>query len=243
MVRVSLSFVATLVLIGACTQIRYTLAPKKGEAINGHFASPESSREFFQAFVEATVDVVAGLPSRVVEEAATTGRPVPMTEGIIASGTLIESGRYVLTAAHVVQHGGPYFVSGRGSSDGVLRPAALVWCSTAADLAALKPNQAYDYAVEWSDDVKIGEAVFLIGLWGEHSVGAVAALDEIAPGVTAVTHSAQIRGGDSGGPLLTRSGRLIGINTKINFGLIRYKYTEARRVDAMGSGNDCFDGW
>lgn len=238
MIRVVL-FVCLLVVAG-CTQIRYALAPKKPPTLISYFGSVEAATAFFEPILGATVNVISGLPEDVIEGPGTTDPPSTVN-AIVASGTVVDGGRHVLTAAHVLRRDGPYYVSGRGSAEGRLNKAELISCSRAADLAVLRPEKPLSAAVVWSRDINVGDTVFLLGLSERHSVGKIVGIDEISAGVVAVKHSAPIRGGDSGGPLLTQTGHLAAINTRIEFGVIRYAYSEGRRGNTMFAANDCFD--
>jgi len=225
-----------------CTSIRYGLAPQKEPTIVEYFGSQAEANEFLTPFVSASVDVVSGISPALIEHARKTGDRILFgDQSSIASGTIVEGGAIVLTAAHVLRNGEPYVLIGRGSDVGFVTEAELVWCSESADLAALRPARTLPNTIEWLDRPEIGQTVFLIGIFGRHSVGQVVGIDEVSPGILTIKHSAPIRGGDSGGPLLTESGELAAINTRIEFGAIRYAYSEGRRLGQPFDGNDCFD--
>jgi hypothetical protein len=77
----------------------------------------------------------------------------------------------------------------------------------------------------------------VIGIPAYHSVGQIEAVESESPVFSTVKHSAPIRGGDSGGPLVTEDGELAGIH----FEYLRYRNSDARRLDRQIEGNDCFD--
>lgn len=228
-------------LLFGCTSVRYALAPKKEPTIVEHFGTQDAAQDFLAPFISASVDVISGISPEQIERARETGEHIQIgEESSIASGTIVSGGEIVLTAAHVIRHGEPIVLVGRGSDYGSITSASLLWCSRSADLAALRPTRALPHSIEWIDRLTAGETVFLIGVFGQHSVGQVEEVDELSSEVLVIKHSAPIRGGDSGGPLVTESGDLAAINTGIEFGAIRYLYSEGRKVGHTVEGNDCF---
>lgn len=227
--------------LSGCTFIRYALAPSKEPTIVEHFGSQEAADEFLAPFVSASVDVISGISSAHIERARKAGEHIRIGEqSSIASGTIVKDGGIVLTAAHVLRNGEPFVLIGRGSDYGTVLEADLIWCSESADLAALRPARSLPNSFGWLSRSEVGDTVFLIGIFGRHSVGHIEANDAVSPGIFAIKHSAPIRGGDSGGPLVTQNGELAAINTRIEFGSIRYAYSEGRGLTLPLDEDDCF---
>ncbi len=237
---------SAVVLLAGCTAIRYGLAPAKDDSLIAAFESEQAAEEFFGPFLDLSVDVIAGLSYEEVEErverARAAGRPVPLEKARIASGTVVEDGQLVITAAHVVTGGSPIVLSDRGTQEATYTPAVIVWCSREVDLAALKPAKPYDRGFAWANDLKIGQEVFLVGLWGKHAAGRIVGIEQRGSAAEVITHSAPIRGGDSGGPLVTSDGKLAAINTRIEFHAIRYAFSESRRIKWMPQKTSCTAG-
>ena len=231
------------VLFAGCTLVRYGLAPTKDDSLAAAFASEQAAAAFFAPFRDVTIDVFVGLSHDAFmatgEQAVATGQPVPIDAERVGSGTVVEGGRLVLTAAHVVAGGGPIVLSARSAGERAVTPAAVVWCSRAIDLAALRPETPYARGLEWARAPEVGESVYLVGLMGRHAAGEIVGIEPLGTEGWSIRHSAPIRGGDSGGPLVTADGELVGINARIEFGAIRYAYSEARRPAETPRGNDC----
>lgn len=234
---------STAVLLAGCTQLRYGLAPAKDDSLAAAFASGQAAEEFFASFLDVSVDVIVGVSyenfAEQVEQARAAGRPVSPGDVRIASGTVVDEGRLITTAAHVVRGVGPIVLSGRGTQKSFHTQAVIVWCSGEVDLAALRPAKPFARGLEWAEELQVGEDVYLVGLWDEHATGTILEIAHPDAAVQTIAHSAPIRGGDSGGPLLTSTGQLAAINTRIEFDAFRYAFSEGRRIVRMPRTDDC----
>jgi hypothetical protein len=130
------------------------------------------------------------------------------------SGFAIGDGSLVVTSNHVVEGCSGINVPGVG-------PAALIRADARADLAILKPNRPLARGLRFraGHPVKLGEEVVVMGfpLRGLLSspptvtTGIVSSLAGLRDDRTEMQISAPVQPGNSGGPVLDRSGNVIGV--------------------------------
>ncbi len=149
------------------------------------------------------------------------------TVGGLGTGVLISKDGYVMTAAHVVHAADSLVVSFRDGEEVI--NATVVASEPSADVALLKldkmPENAYVAKIGDSDDVKIGDEVFIIGtpygLSHTLTVGHISARHEpySLPGELALAEffqtDAAVNQGNSGGPMFNMKGEVIGIVSHI----------------------------
>jgi S1-C subfamily serine protease len=142
------------------------------------------------------------------------------------SGFVIDSEGHILTNAHVVDGGGPVFVS-FSNEDRV--EATIVGKDDSTDTALLKVTESAGalrpLALGTSTSVQVGDPVVAIGnpfgldrTITSGIVSAVARQIEAPNGFpinNAIQTDAAINHGNSGGPLLNMQGQVIGINSQI----------------------------
>jgi S1-C subfamily serine protease len=142
------------------------------------------------------------------------------------SGFVIDSEGHILTNAHVVDGGGPVFVS-FSNEDRV--QATIVGKDDSTDTALLKVTESAGalrpLALGTSTSVQVGDPVVAIGnpfgldrTITSGIVSAVARQIEAPNGFpinNAIQTDAAINHGNSGGPLLNMQGQVIGINSQI----------------------------
>jgi hypothetical protein len=137
-------------------------------------------------------------------------------------GTAVSLGQgYFLTAAHVPVKGhGGLFCMEHGTRP-VVRPYRLVWSDREADVALLHaPVQVP--AVHWSPAVTSGTDVFSYGFGGgtwKPSRGQLTGSRGTGEGDRHLDlkMSAPVVAGDSGGPVVTADGRLVGVVTRASY--------------------------
>jgi 2-alkenal reductase len=152
----------------------------------------------------------------------------PASEGGLGTG----SGFVWDKAGHIVTN---YHVVDRATELGVLfggetpLPARLVGSAPQVDLAVLQlsepPDDLRPIPIGTSADLAVGQSVYAIGnpfgLSRSLTTGVISALDRRLPTesgrevVGVIQTDAAVNPGNSGGPLIDSSGRLIGVNTAI----------------------------
>src|SRR5690606_15844193 len=146
--------------------------------------------------------------------------PATQPSKAFGSGFIVSADGYILTNAHVVQHGTRIRVTLKDKRE---LAARIVGEDATTDVALLKVDAADLPAVRIGDPdrVRVGEPVAAIGspFGFEHSVtaGIVSAksrnVDDLL--VPFIQTDAAINPGNSGGPLFNSAGEVIGINSRI----------------------------
>lgn len=143
-------------------------------------------------------------------------------QGALGSGFVISEDGLIITNNHVIEAADEIEAV---FSDGVTRRATLVGRDVDTDLAVLKVES--DTALPFvrladSDEAEVGDWVMAIGnplgFGGSVSVGVVSALErDIQSGRydNFIQTDAAINRGNSGGPLFTLGGEVVGVNTAI----------------------------
>ncbi len=153
-----------------------------------------------------------------------------MTSGS-GSGFIIDAEGYIVTNNHVIAEGGEINVL---FHDGDVKKAELVGTDPQADIALLKveaaPGELTALPLGDSNALQVGQSVIAIGapfgLPNTLTTGVVSGLSRAMPveelGLGAnyqtpdvIQTSAALDPGNSGGPLITMSGEVIGVNTAI----------------------------
>jgi S1-C subfamily serine protease len=161
------------------------------------------------------------------------GQPQSQTESALGSGFLIDRQGHILTNGHVVAGTNPQVTVGFVNSSGqdVTYPAKVLGIDTATDVAVLEPTKPLPSSVMDPlplgsvDNVNVGDSVVAIGnpLGEERTItsGIVSALNRSIespsgqPIAEAIQTDAAINHGNSGGPLIDSSGKVIGITSQI----------------------------
>jgi putative serine protease PepD len=144
------------------------------------------------------------------------------------SGFVVSSDGLIVTNAHVVD--GATQVAVKIGTGGEQLPAEIVGVDASQDLALLDVdgNDLPTLELGDSDAVEVGDAVYAIGnpygLDHTFTAGVVSALDrplQAPDGATiegGIQTDAALNPGNSGGPLLDASGKVIGVNSQIATG-------------------------
>lgn len=143
------------------------------------------------------------------------------------SGFVLDTDGHVLTNYHVIEGAQRIEVS---FGDDTILPAEVVGLDARNDVAVLRvdasPDILHPVKLGTSNDLKVGQRAIAIGNpFGQFgrtlTTGVISALDRSLEGpegriITGIIQTdAAINRGNSGGPLLDSSGRVIGINTAI----------------------------
>ncbi len=138
---------------------------------------------------------------------------------VFGSGVIYKSNGYIVTNAHVVSDMETIVVV---LSDGKAYKARLKALDEQSDLASIKIDKGMLTPAVFGDieQVRVGKSVIAIGtplsfsLRNSATKGIVSGMNRSADGEYRFIQSdAAINGGNSGGPLVDLSGRVIGINT------------------------------
>lgn len=214
---------ALLVALGGCAAAGTSAATSSSEA------SPDVSVLASTTGDEPIVDVVASaLPSIVtVTSTVQTYTPFGTQDGeAVGTGFVVRSDGVIVTNSHVVEDASAVSVT---LASGDVHRAAVVAQDEEHDLAVLKidVDGLVALALGDSDDVAIGETVVAIGfaldLSGGPTVtsGIVSSLDrsiDVQASTGARTYQgllqtdAALNHGNSGGPLLSLDGRVVGVS-------------------------------
>ncbi len=188
--------------------------------------SADEERSNAEIVSEANHAVVTVVAMRAVtaNEAKSSDSSAP--QGSIQRGTgtgfIIDLTGYIVTNEHVIRNADRIRVR---LADGREHKARVLGLDTATDIALLKIEAEHLDALEFgdSDAVQVGDPVIAIGnpLEYEHTVtaGIVSALGRKVygdqPFENFIQTDAAINRGNSGGPLLNKSGEVVGVNTVI----------------------------
>jgi len=140
------------------------------------------------------------------------------------SGVVIAPDGYVLTNDHVVRNAKHLTV---GLTDGTSLSAELIGKDPATDLAVIRANASYlpSSTLGSSDRLRVGQLVIAMGnpfgFQSTVSTGVISALGRTLRSTRGrlieniIQHTAPLNPGNSGGPLVDSSGKVVGINTAI----------------------------
>jgi S1-C subfamily serine protease len=205
-----------------------------------HLATPEEKEVSYRRFLSAKVDgkdlgeflaqrsaiIIAGAEPVVVatrqHDVDIRLQPVEKDGFDLGSASEITADGYFLTAAHCVRRRPLYLLLPMPASERIT-PARLVWSppDSSCDIAIIKVD--FDslrpaFAIAEDGDLKPGADVVTAGANGLAAGKVLGASEAVVanepsglPEVQAILHSAPLAEGDSGGPLATLDGKLLGI--------------------------------
>jgi S1-C subfamily serine protease len=201
----------------------HILDPDRTLALPGHSALPSTDIPLLDAYSEAVVGVVDRVGPAVVRvEPKVNGKPLG-----VGSGVIISPDGLVLTNSHVMQGNREAHLA---LSDGRLVTARVLGDDPDTDLALLRAtSDGLPYAqLGDSKQLRRGQIAVAIGnpLGFESTVtaGVVSALGRSLRGSTGrliddvIQTDAALNPGNSGGPLVSSAGEVIGINTAVIMG-------------------------
>lgn len=143
------------------------------------------------------------------------------------SGSILDKQGHILTNAHVIDGAQEVEVT---LADGSIHQASLIGADSEYDIAVLKidapPENLTPIRLGRSDSLKVGQRAYLLGnpfgLNGTLTTGIVSSLDRSLPSQVAdremtsiIQTDAAMNPGNSGGPMLDSSARMIGMNVAI----------------------------
>jgi S1-C subfamily serine protease len=184
-----------------------------------------NSMELLDAYSRAVVTVVESVGPAVVSISVGGKQDREMADQVGAgSGVVIAPDGYILTNDHVVRNTKNLRVR---LTDGTSLSAALIGKDPATDLAVIRANASYmpSSILGSSDRLRVGQLVIAMGnpfgFQSTVSTGVVSALGRVLRSTRGrlieniIQHTAPLNPGNSGGPLVDSSGKVVGINTAI----------------------------
>ena len=198
-------------------------------ARSGSSSAAETSEQIYKTDAPAVV-VIADTQTQEIP--ATFFTPASKQKvRALGSGFVIDRRGDILTNDHVVQGATAIRV---GFNGGASYPATVVGADPSTDLAVVRvhaPASAlHPLTFADSNRIQVGDQVFAIGnpfgLDGTMTAGIVSSIgrDILAPNglsiPSAIQTDAPINHGNSGGPLLDRFGRVVGVNSQIEGGTV-----------------------
>jgi S1-C subfamily serine protease len=191
-------------------------------------AAEKSDVELLDAYSRAVITVVEAVGPAVVSISTGTRSSSAEPDAVGAgSGVIIAPDGYVLTNDHVVHGSKSLEVS---LTNGTTHAAALVGTDPSTDLAVIRADSTnLPFAtLGESASLRVGQLVIAIGnpfgFQSTVSTGVVSALGRSLrsrggrPIENIIQHTAPLNPGNSGGPLVDSSGRIVGLNTAIIMG-------------------------
>lgn len=222
-------------LLGACAPgCTHRVTPEiRRTSFEPHAATTIAGRPVAEFLLARTAILMTGTDDHGINDPASaptvSAQELTPRDGLgFGTATAIDPRGYLLTASHCVGRGPVYLVFSSPGARPRIERARVVWQGDFArnepDLALLRIVHRLDATLEWAAEFKRGDPVFAAGLNYDQSfhldsgcvAGAVTRIAHHAESAfphDQVFHQAPLHGGDSGGPLTTIAGRLIGINT------------------------------
>lgn len=207
--------------------LRFVYGPEAAGMIQPPVNVPTdvSEVDILDAYSRAVISVVETVGTSVVSISVGKRGSSQGIEPVGAgSGTVIAPDGYILTNDHVVHGAKRLMVT---FTDGTSVPASLVGTDPATDLAVIRADASN---LQWamlgdSTSLRVGQLVIAIGnpfgFQSTVSTGVVSALGRALRSREGrliediIQHTAPLNPGNSGGPLVDSSGRIVGTNTAI----------------------------
>ena len=200
---------------------------------NGLAPAPIDDTEALDAYSRAVVGAAERIGPAVVSVGVSRAAPeqlrrrgVPEVGGA-GSGVIVAPDGYVLTNSHVVRKADK--IEAR-FEDGSSFPASLIGTDVHSDLALLRLSESGLPSAELGDsaNLRVGQLALAVGnplgFQATVTAGVISALGRTLRAQTGrlienvIQTDAALNPGNSGGPLVDSSGRVIGINTAIIMG-------------------------
>jgi S1-C subfamily serine protease len=190
----------------------------------GSGSVPESLRAYAEGRDSAS-EMIKGVATVIVDKGLRIERGMGLPDRVLGSAFFVDAAGYLITNYHVIAsevdpayEGYSHMTIRLGDSASVRIPAKVVGWDKAMDLALLKAEITPEYVFSVVDRIipQVGDTVYAIGSPGglEKTVtsGIVSALGRRFLQIGDVIQiDAAVNHGNSGGPVVDREGRLVGI--------------------------------
>jgi serine protease Do len=190
----------------------------------GHAAEVDNRSDLIRSLLPAVVNITVRkdiAPAPNSGDLAATAAAADI-KTYVGSGFVIDPSGLILTNYHVVEDAFEIVVT---LSDGLVLQGTLLNASRLADLAIVRVNAGQPLTpIQWGDSTKlnVGDPVFAIGnplgIGMSVSAGIVSGLNrsvQDSPYDHYIQTDAAINHGNSGGPLFTMDGRVVGVDTAL----------------------------
>ncbi len=185
----------------------------------------DADLELLDAYSRAVVAVVDAVGPAVVSISGDNHQQHSAADQVgVGSGVVIAPDGYILTNDHVIQNATALNVR---LTDGTSLSATLIGKDPATDLAVIRANAAYlpSSTLGSSDRLRVGQLAIAmgnpLGFQSTVSTGVISALGRALRSTRGrlieniIQHTAPLNPGNSGGPLVDSTGKVVGINTAI----------------------------
>jgi putative serine protease PepD len=211
---------------GATTTTTITQSPTTAAASDSSSPTGVNASALYANTAPGVVDITSRGVTGSSQGNSPFGAPQPQASTATGTGFVIDSKGHIVTAAHVVDGASSVTVS---FQDGTTRKATVLGKDNATDVAVLSVDPSgltlHPLALGSSASLNVGDPVATIGdpftYQRSMSTGIVSGLDRTisAPNGFTVAHAIQtdasLNPGNSGGPVLDASGKVIGIADQI----------------------------
>jgi len=208
------------------TTTTITQSPTTATAADSSNASGLDARALYASTAAGVVDITSKGVTDSSQSSSPFGAPQQQDTTATGTGFVVDGKGHIVTAAHVVDGASSITVT---FQDGTTRKATLLGKDTATDVAVLSVDPSgltlHPLALGSSASLSVGDPVAAIGdpftYQRSMSTGIVSGLDRTisAPNGFTVAHAIQtdasLNPGNSGGPVLDASGKVIGIVDQI----------------------------
>lgn len=210
---------------GGNTTTTITQSPTTAASDSSNASGLDASALYASA-APGVVDITSKGVTDTSQSSSPFGGPQQQTTTATGTGFVVDGKGHIVTAAHVVNGASSITVT---FQDGTTRKATLLGQDNATDVAVLSVDASgltlHPLALGSSASLQVGDAVAAIGdpftYQRSMSTGIVSGLDRTisAPNGFTVAHAIQtdaaLNPGNSGGPVLDGSGKVIGIVDQI----------------------------
>jgi S1-C subfamily serine protease len=212
-----ISMLLILSLASGCTSVINEWTNKESEPLKEPsltlYGITHIKGEPLNSFINNRVAIVyAGAK---ISQPSTDPNTISISSKSRGLATAISKNGYFLTAAHCVETKDDTMILFPSAFGLRIIPARVVWLSKDYDIALIRIDNMLKYCFEMAQSLPDPNTTAVVGGGLTHSAGRIHSFSKISPaddGLVWINHSCPIVDGDSGGPLLSKEGLLLGIN-------------------------------